>query len=304
MSERESLLGRLRQPEYTGDNRCLPCTVVNLVVAAALAGAVALLSLPAAAVVFGLSVLAIALRGYLVPGTPELTKRYLPERVLRLFGKHPTAGTTLEPEADADTAGSVDVDPDELEVFQQIERRREEGVDPSEFLQDVGAIELCADGEEFCLTDAFAERVTAHAEPRTVSEDDEAIATIFGVEPDEVTPLSRAYPAVEVGIQVRKWPSTAALTTDLATDRALAETTDRWREVPPGQRREVLESLRGFHERCPLCGGPVALGEEVLESCCGTHQVKTVACEDCKQRLREFDHARVGPEHSMKGITP
>ncbi|MEF8906298.1 MAG: hypothetical protein V5A13_00425 [Haloarculaceae archaeon] len=303
MSSDESLLGGLRQPEYTGDNRCLPCTVVNLVIATALAGAVALLSLPAAAAVFVLSVLAIALRGYLVPGTPDLTKRYLPEEVLRLFGKHPTAGTTLEEGREGEQA-SVDVDPDELEVFQEIERRREDGVEPSEFLQEVGAIELCAGGEEFCLTDAFAERVAAHADRRTVSEDGEAIAAIFGVEPDEVTPRDREYPAVKVGVQVRKWPSVAALTADVATDRALAETTDRWREVPPSQRREVLESLRGFHERCPLCGGPVALSEDVLESCCGTHQVKTVACEACERRLREFDQARVGPEHSMKGITP
>jgi hypothetical protein len=301
MSNSESLLGRLRQPEYTGDNRCLPCTVVNLGIAALIAGAVALLSLPAAAAVLVLSVLAIALRGYLVPGTPELTERYLPERVLRLFGKHPTAGTTLEAENEAH---SVEADPDELEVFQQIERRREDGVDPSEFLREVGAIEPCADGEEFCLTDAFAERVTAHADRRTVSGDGEAIAAIFGVEPDEVTPLDREYPAVEVGIQVRKWPSVAALTADVATDHALAETTGRWREVPPSQRREILESLRGFHERCPLCGGPVALREDVLESCCGTHQVKTVACQGCERRLREFDQARVGPEHSMKGITP
>ena len=302
MSERESLLGRLRQPEYTGDNRCLPCTLVNLLVPALLAGAVALLSLPAAAGVFALSVLAIALRGYLVPGTPELTKRYLPASVLRLFGKHPTAGTTLEEEGRREE--SVGADPEDLEVFDRVERRREEGVEPSEFLKNVGAIELCADGEEFCLTDGFAERVAANSEARTVADDVEAIAAIFGVDPDEVTPLDREYPAVQVGIQVRKWPSVAALTADVATDRALAEATDRWREVPPGQRREILESLRGFQERCPLCGGAVALGEEVLESCCGTHQVKTVACEGCGQRLREFDQARVGPEHSMKGITP
>ena len=297
MSERESLLGRLRQPEYTGNNRCLPCTVVNLLIAALLAGGVAIGSLPAAGAVFAISVLAIALRGYLVPGTPELTKRYLPASVLRLFGKHPTAGTSMEAE-------SSDVDPDSLAVFEQIERRREEGVEPSDFLQDVGAIELCADGEEFCLTDTFAERVETSSEPRTVTGDAERIAAIFGVEPSEVTPLDREYPAVKVGIQVRKWPSVAALTADVATDRALAETTDRWREVPPGQRREILESLRGFHERCPLCGGPVALSEEVLESCCGTHQVKTVACDDCERRLREFDQTRVGPEHSTKGITP
>jgi hypothetical protein len=293
MSERGSLLGRLRQPEYTGDNRCLPCTVLNMLIAALLAGAVALLSPPAGIAVFVLSALTVALRGYLVPGTPELTKRYLPAGVLRLFGKHPATG----PEGPA-------VDPGDLEVFERVERRREEGVEPDEFLRDVGAIERCADGEEFCLTETFAERVAANAKRRAVTDSGGAIATIFGVEPGEVTPLDREYPAVEVGIQVRKWPSVAALTADIATDRALTGTTDRWRGVPPGQRREILESLRGFHERCPLCDGPVTLGEETLESCCGTHQVRTVACGGCGRRLREFDQARVGPEHSVKGITP
>ena len=28
-----TLADRLRQPEYTGENRCTPCTVVNVVIA-------------------------------------------------------------------------------------------------------------------------------------------------------------------------------------------------------------------------------------------------------------------------------
>lgn len=31
----------------------------------------------------------VYLRGYLVPGTPTLTRRYLPDRVLAAFGKRP-----------------------------------------------------------------------------------------------------------------------------------------------------------------------------------------------------------------------
>ena len=83
-------LERLRQPEYTGENRCLPCTVVNAIIAGALAAAATLLVTPVGGgVVLVLSLAAIYLRGYLVPGTPELTKRYLPDRVLRLFDKAP-----------------------------------------------------------------------------------------------------------------------------------------------------------------------------------------------------------------------
>ncbi|MFC6975122.1 hypothetical protein ACFQL1_11345 [Halomicroarcula sp. GCM10025709] len=81
------MLARLRDPEYTGENRCLPCTIVNSAIAVALAGAVgvgiAVATTPvlagvAAALVLAVSALSIWLRGYLVPGTPELTKRYMP----------------------------------------------------------------------------------------------------------------------------------------------------------------------------------------------------------------------------------
>lgn len=91
------LTDKMRRPEYVGENRCLPCTAVNLVIAAIAAVAASFL-LAALGVstgvhaavggfVFGVSVVAVYLRGYLVPGTPTLTKRYLPLWALRLFGK-------------------------------------------------------------------------------------------------------------------------------------------------------------------------------------------------------------------------
>lgn len=98
MSVTRSPLERLARPEYTGGNRCTPCTVVNLVFAVGLALAAgrvrSLLALPtlvAATVV-------IYLRGYLVPGTPALTRRYLPDRVLAAFDKRPNEPATEVPE--------------------------------------------------------------------------------------------------------------------------------------------------------------------------------------------------------------
>ncbi|MCW8172281.1 hypothetical protein D8S78_05775 [Natrialba swarupiae] len=70
-------LERLRQPEYTGTNRCLPCTVLNLAITAAIGILVAVVSIPAAIGVVAICVAVISLRGYLVPGTPELTRRYV-----------------------------------------------------------------------------------------------------------------------------------------------------------------------------------------------------------------------------------
>lgn len=79
---------RIRQPEYTGENRCVPCTALNVFIAVVIAG----LFVGAGrrwigVVAFIVSVGVVYFRGYLVPGTPGITERYFPERVLRLFGK-------------------------------------------------------------------------------------------------------------------------------------------------------------------------------------------------------------------------
>ena len=127
---------RFRDPQYTGPNRCWPCTALN--VGVVLLGGVALTVLGGAtaalpAVVVGLAV--IWFRGYLVPGTPRLG-RNLPEPVRSWFGSHDpvtqlsatdalvTAGVLdenaeLDPEADttiqAQASAYVD-DPEALEA--------------------------------------------------------------------------------------------------------------------------------------------------------------------------------------------
>ena len=94
----------LKQPEYTGENRCEPCTILNLVIAGAVGLLIARRSRLGGALAVGISIALIYLRGYLVPGTPTLTKRYLPADVLRWFGKEP------EPEI-ASGLGAVESDP-------------------------------------------------------------------------------------------------------------------------------------------------------------------------------------------------
>jgi hypothetical protein len=86
-----SFTNQLRQPAYTGDNRCLPCTAVNIVIAVVVSAFASIVSPVLGVGVFVLSLVAIYVRGYLVPGTPTLTKRYFPERVLRWFDKESTA---------------------------------------------------------------------------------------------------------------------------------------------------------------------------------------------------------------------
>ncbi|MFC6736906.1 hypothetical protein ACFQEQ_11735, partial [Halolamina salina] len=121
----ETIVDRLRQPAYTGENRCTPCTVVNVGVAIVLAVVLGVVVPVAGVAALVLSLSAIYLRGYLVPGTPELTKRYLPDRVHRLFGKAP----------DLPDAG--------------------EAVDVEAYLLDAGVLRETATGDELEPTDSF-----------------------------------------------------------------------------------------------------------------------------------------------------
>ena len=333
-----SLRDRIREPEYTGENRCIPCTVVNGVLAVVLTAAAAVFGPVTAAVVLVASLGSIYYRGYLVPGTPELTKRYLPDRVLRVFGKAPDgpregweeapAGrdddvtvTTFEADqigdesagrADGESADRTDAattdrtdDEPEFETIERIRDQRENAVDPIEFLLDVGVVEPAADGEDLVFEDEFAEAVESRV--ASLEREDvgaETLAEMFGVSPDDVAFEDRAYPAVTVLRRVRKWPGDGAYLADVASHLALVERTDRWLDVPPEQRLSILQSLRSFLSSCPVCGGDVAATADLVESCCMAHEVVAIRCADCGEHVLELDPEKVATPGEDTGITP
>lgn len=301
----------LRNPEYIGENRCVPCTIINIVIAAAMSvlaglavsavGAGDSIAFVLGTVVLVVSALLIYLRGYLVPGTPELTKRYLPRRVLALFGKDPVAAHTET----SDGEHVVEFDEEGFkEAVEEITKRHEQAVDPETFLEEVGAIE--PDGnDDYRLVGTFADTVQDQmATYREESIGTAVIATLFDTTPEEVDELDREYPAYRIGVRIRKWPSEGAWIADVATHEALAETTDRWPDLPLEQRIDILAWLRGLHPACPMCDGEIRFSDDIIESCCGRFEVTTIACVDCGERLREFDPQKVGNREDLKGITP
>ncbi len=282
-----SALDRLRQPAYTGENRCTPCTVVNLLLGAIVTVAVGLYAPAAGLIVGGLSVVVIYLRGYLVPGTPELTKQYLPNRVLRWFDKHPTESET------------------ETETWETIERREElatNAVDPEQFLLEADVVEPCADSEDICFTDAFERRLRDRFDyHREHPPDTAAIASLFDRPVRDVSKKDRSYPAVTVDRRVHKWPGDAALLADVAANDALVAHAAGWMDVPTEQRLEILKMLRSFHNECPVCDSPVSIGSTTAESCCATYEVVAVSCPECAEHLLELDPEMVGStdEHGI-----
>ncbi|MBX0293798.1 hypothetical protein [Haloarcula nitratireducens] len=267
-----SVVDRLKRPEYTGENRCLPCTAVNGVVAVGLALLAAVLgfrasgstvaTLAAAAVLLPAAA-AIYLRGYLVPGTPTLTKRYMPASALALFGKGPAA----EPSGTATTP--------------------EEDVDVERLLLDIGALEPC--GDDLCLTEWYSEAwrdALDEADP-----DRTALLAQLNLDDTEVEfeDHGEAFRArVDEGY-VGTWESRAAFEADVAAARVLEENYDGWERLSVRRRGQVLNGLRLFLDTCPACGGTPTFGTETVQSCCSEYDVAAVACGNCDARLFESE---------------
>ena len=105
-----SFTTRFRQPEYIGENRCFPCTLVNVGIAVVVSIIVGLWMAGAGTMVLLLSLGSIYFRGYLVPRTPTLTRAYLPDRVLLWSGKDQQRSSTdaeFRPEEILSNAGAI-----------------------------------------------------------------------------------------------------------------------------------------------------------------------------------------------------
>lgn len=262
-------IDRLRRPEYTGENRCVPCTVVNLLIALVLAVAIGL-SLPwssapaVGALVLLASAVAIYLRGYLVPGTPWLTETYFPDWLLRRFDKHPAA---------AHSSGDGELDVEAV-------------------LVDAGALTECEHVDDLCLTPAFRDAWRSRIE-RLRHEDTsrEDLSTILDVDAADLTIEEHgdAFVASTDGNRVGQWESRAALLADVAAANELAGRVRGWPNFAVEQRGGVLTGLRLFIEQCPACDGAVDVDEDVVRSCCRSFDTIAATCADCGARLFEAE---------------
>jgi hypothetical protein len=287
-----SVVERVRQPEYTGENRCIPCTVANAVIAVVLAAAVGAGwwvglgpgagALVAAGVVLVASALSIWLRGYLVPGTPELTKRYFPDWLLAKFDKGPTAsGMAADATADADATGEAD------------HAERKDAVDPEVVLVEAGVVEPCADEDDLCLVSEFREGWRERmAAIREEGAEREELANQLDLDPDEMRfeEHGGAFVAYYENRRAGQWESRAALVADLGAARVLPAWVAEWESLSVGARSQLLGGLRIFIEECPDCGGPVVAGRETVESCCRSHEVVAANCQECGSRLLELPY--------------
>lgn len=270
MSPTVDALEQFKQPEYTGENRCRACTVVNLLIAAVvssgLAASVGLSVSVLGGVAVGItlmavSVLLIYVRGYLVPKTPELTKQYFPPWLLALFGK--------DPESAQPTISAIDAETE---------------------LVRAGALEECDDDDDLCLTDGFrSDWDDEIARLRENETDRAALLGLLNVEERNVEfrEHGTAFQAFVDGTPVGTWESEAAYIADLAAAKALVSYHPNWTRLSIEAKSQLLSGLRLFIEDCPACGGEPTFGADTVESCCSRYEVAAVSCTDCDARLFE-----------------
>jgi hypothetical protein len=191
----------------------------------------------------------IWLRGYLVPKTPQLTKRYVPEWLLAKFDTEPAL---LE-------AGVVETcaDVGDLCLTDGVDRAWRARIDAFD-----------NDDESFRL------ELAAHLEldPETVNFESYGDAYVAGRKNDR---------------PIGQWESRGAVAADLAGAEVLPEWVEGWGRLDSRQRSQLLGALRVFIEECPTCGGAVVPGSDTVESCCRETTVVDFTGQECGDRLLE-----------------
>jgi hypothetical protein len=289
---------RVRQPEYTGENRCLPCTVVNVLVAAVAAVLLSVVLTPLVGLVgFAVGVGLVYLRGYLVPGTPQFTETYFPPWLLRLFGKEPieavdtgVGGTGSAVATGRDRDRTTDATPG--------------AATPSGSDGETGtaAVVETPTGPE-AVDDPLVAAGVVNAAGATLTQafgaawlDRTADVEAAGVDPADVAAAFGASEAREAGAESFvldgsksvRWGSHAALVADVAAAALLAERLPEWETYDRDRRQSVLLGLRLGLDRCPLCDGDVSRTQERVDPCCQKpHLVADAVCSSCGAALAD-----------------
>jgi hypothetical protein len=287
--------GAFVRPEYVGENRCAPCTVVNGVAVAVAAGVLAPIWAPLAAVVAVGGAIAVALRGYVVPYTPQFAPRLVaPLPVGFDHGDHDREAAT-----DGRQSASLAADgiPERSDEGERVTRALVEGgvlvVDtPADSADPTDDGPEPASEPELRPVETFYEAwETEMARLRDAADDDLAAAVA------DAAPFAATGRVEDGGVVLDGrgddedrfvWLSRPVAVAETAAVRAMEGT-----DVPPSLRPAAARPLRLFTPACPVCGGrPV---ETTVSNCCGgtkgiydSPEQELLACEDCDAIVHEF----------------
>lgn len=258
MNHFKELHDRFRVEEYTGENRCPACTVLNLSVAAFGSILLGMYSISAGATLFAFSVILIYFRGYLIPKTPTITKQYFPPWLLALFDKEPAhTRIPIEHSTDSET-----------------------------FLREAGVLTECEETEDICLEESFRREWEATIEDIRETGLKTAIADSFDIDKTkiEVTHPNNSSSNIRVTHDeemIGTWDAEPLLIVDLASYLVLQRRITNWDELPDGGKNRATAALRTFLARCPVCEDLIVEEEEEIETCCRSKIQMKGLCPSC-----------------------
>ncbi len=260
-------LAAVRRPEYTGENRCWPCTVANGVILLVCCLALAPVSIPIVLCMLIAGTSLIWLRGHLVPYTPQLTSFMWTSSSNRRPDR-PLTGSLAEADEDDGErtlaalveAGVIVPDGDRLRLDESFrddwreEMRRLRGLSDESLTAE---IETAARGRTVELLEA-----------------DRPLFVLTGPDGGEAW-VSRP-------VAIAETAAVAVLSTGLPT-------TSTTHSIA------VARALRAFLDRCPVC--ETATEETSPHRCCGSVRNRStlpesiLVCPACDEALYRFPDA-------------
>ena len=252
-----TVIKRLQDPRYTGSRRCLPCTVLNVTLLLGVAASALLVHRWLSVALFVLGAAMIVLRGYLIPGTPELTQKFLPDVLRTRFGH-------------------VDEHPE----------MTSDGKDVIALLQEFEVVEECDELDDLCLNDTFRSEWKNRLDELDGMVDTAQFSSALGIDRELVSMENGILFVKRMEGRRDQWASAAAVVADVGSAKPLRDRLPIWDELSIDDRLAVLESLRVFLDDCPVCDGSLTVNQrETTIGCCQPAQTSVMECELCEDVL-------------------
>lgn len=262
-----------RSPEYTGSNRCWPCTMFNIVILGFITASIGYVVRPLVAVPLAVVGGAVVwLRGYLFPGTPSVGAYVVAHFPLKVFRSERLASTPDPIPTD------TDIDP--VYLINSL-------IDHSVMYEY---------GDKLQLAPAFREQwreeicdVREHSNDALASNLVDALPWVSGSEIIEREGQTWIVLSDESHrVEEEAWLTVVSATAELAAVRALGN-------YAPGMHHErrivAAPPLQSLLEHCPICGTPIE--ETAVDSCCGspqhiyTESDRVLACLECDEIITD-----------------
>ncbi len=254
----KKLIKQLQDENHTGRNRCIKCTVFNIILSIVLSVVLFVIllveftgaqSVAVAGIFLLLSFTTIWLKGYFVPYTPQITRKFFPQRVLHWFGKE----NPSSPIRSFDPSSHV----------------------PS--LETANVLVYSDDHEDYVVSDDIIANISERYSKDSPEVDN--LLEQVGIEDVAVLDRGKKIYLISDDERIHYWPSEKALAIDAILVDILEESVITWKMRPPEERLNLLATVRLFFQQCP--DGEHTIGKvSEYETCCDEKVVFKTVCEE------------------------